>query len=474
MKKSVAIAASAIVAIAFAANQVECGAEEQEQVSDQKVKKASQDSQNKVFRSKLLEIAKVYEGYGRVDDETRWAPYLCRMPMPSIARLSQSDNEETNGQKLYFLFAKNRTGYLAAGSKPSPLGQVIVKEAWKAEEVTGEIKTTWRDIQKRSIRPKKRSLGGSYYPFASKGGKHYRASARVGLYIMFKVDPKTPGTDGGWVYGTITTDGGVLDDKQPLKVTAVGKIESCMSCHRDAKTDRLFGLSASGLVLGQVSTKAPAKQSIDSKEAKAILDAAVKLAASRIEESIGDDWKVTVSGKDVVIERTKPVTFADVEINGPLRTVDEQAAFESARPTRLKPCRYTLRFGDKVTMNRYEKLRAENRAMVKKFDALRSKVRHIHHKFDEYLPSNDEERKQLAEYRREQAKLSFHHLPDLYTMNHSIRLSRSWSAFEYQHEKIVQAQAEELEQTLMRLFGVYDPAVARNGTTLGRYHVPSK
>ena len=89
MKKSVAIAASAIVAIAFAANQVECGAEEQEQVSDQKVKKASQDSQNKVFRLKLLEIAKVYEGYGRVDDETRWAPYLCRMPMPSIARLSQ-------------------------------------------------------------------------------------------------------------------------------------------------------------------------------------------------------------------------------------------------------------------------------------------------------------------------------------------------------------------------------------------------
>src|SRR5262245_25540832 len=40
------------------------------------------------FHARLLEVAKTYETFGRVDDEYRWAPWLCRRPQPSEARFS--------------------------------------------------------------------------------------------------------------------------------------------------------------------------------------------------------------------------------------------------------------------------------------------------------------------------------------------------------------------------------------------------
>jgi hypothetical protein len=52
---------------------------------------------------------------------------------------------------------------------------------------------------------------------------------------MFKLEPGTPGTDAGWVYGTVTPDG--------KQVTSAGRVESCMGCHQDAPHDRLFGLA---------------------------------------------------------------------------------------------------------------------------------------------------------------------------------------------------------------------------------------
>jgi hypothetical protein len=61
----------------------------------------------------------------------------------------------------------------------------------------------------------------------------YRAAKPAGLFIMTKLKPDAPGTDEGWVYGTVAPDG--------KTVTSAGRVESCMNCHRDAKHDRLFG-----------------------------------------------------------------------------------------------------------------------------------------------------------------------------------------------------------------------------------------
>lgn len=192
------------------------------------------------FDAQLLEIARTYENYGRVDDETRWAPELCRMPMPSRARVSGSGDQQTHGQKLYFVFAKDHTRYgYGLGSEPQPVGQVIVKEAWRPDKVDSEQKP---DIRRdtvaaaRTNAPKGEELlfPGSYYPYASKDGALYRAKEKTGLFIMLKVDSKLPGTDHGWVYGTVTADG--------RTVTASGRVASCMQCHQETQHDRFFGL----------------------------------------------------------------------------------------------------------------------------------------------------------------------------------------------------------------------------------------
>jgi hypothetical protein len=187
---------------------------------------------DKPFHKELLQAAQDYKAWGRVDDEARWAPYLCRMPSPGMARFSASKDAETHGQKLYSLFARQRKEYVARDkTKPATVGQVIVKESWFPDEVTD--KKPGRPGDAPGERRDAKSYG-DFYPYAAKGDKMYKAAKPAGLFIMFKLDPKTPGTDDGWVYGTVSADA--------KTVTAAGKVESCMKCHADAKHDRLFGL----------------------------------------------------------------------------------------------------------------------------------------------------------------------------------------------------------------------------------------
>jgi hypothetical protein len=179
------------------------------------------------FKTQALAIANAYTAWGRVDDELRWAPSLCRLPYPGIARPSESNDPTTHGQKLYSVFARNHAEY--------PNGphteQVIVKESWTAELVTDAD---------AGFRPESydAAAGSSdnFYPYAKSDGGVYRAAEPAGLYIMFKLEPTTPDTDEGWVYATITTTG---------ELTAAGRVASCMGCHEVAPHERLFGVPKS-------------------------------------------------------------------------------------------------------------------------------------------------------------------------------------------------------------------------------------
>ena len=173
---------------------------------------------------RALAIARDYRSYGRVDDELRWAPFLCRQPMPGVAHSSGSTDGATHGQKLYSVFVKDRPGY----PDNVPVGQVVVKESYLPEAVTDP-----------AIRYQPQSLppgvpeGDHFYPYAMKDGQLYRAGALAGLFIMYQLDPATPGTDRGWVYATV-------DSAQ--RVTASGRIEACVTCHENATHGRLFGV----------------------------------------------------------------------------------------------------------------------------------------------------------------------------------------------------------------------------------------
>lgn len=189
------------------------------------------------FETELRQASKEYKAWGRVDDEARWAPLYCRMPNPGAARFSVSKDEETHGQKLYSLFAKKHDAYVGvAKSKAAPVGQVIVKESWIPEEMA-DMKPGETDRKKIIVSGRETETQDHFYPYASKDGKVFKASKQSGLYIMMKLDPKTAGTDEGWVYGTLSADG--------KQVTSAGKVVSCMKCHQDAKYDRQFGLGKS-------------------------------------------------------------------------------------------------------------------------------------------------------------------------------------------------------------------------------------
>ena len=129
-----------------------------------------------------------YESYGRVDDDLRWAPTMCRGPQDPPLRMSASTDSTTHGRKMYYLFAKDRLAYLRSGEIDQPDGQVVVKESW---------------------------LPG-------------RQKEKGPLFLMMK-------SRGEWIYATASPDGGTL--------TSSGKITSCVKCHEDPSThDRMFGL----------------------------------------------------------------------------------------------------------------------------------------------------------------------------------------------------------------------------------------
>jgi len=204
-------------------------------------RKAGESSAIAPHADKLIEVAKSYENFSRVD-EMRWAPILCRMPRPGAAHFSISKDDDTHGRKLYSIFAKQRDAYFkvsrhAKDRVESPIGQIIVKESWFPDEVK-------RGEKEEPTRVKRLTPEGTpldpfrvdhFNPYATREGKTYKAARLAGLFVMMKFDPKTPDTDAGWVYGTVSADG--------RKVTSAGRVASCIRCHQDAPHDRLFGVA---------------------------------------------------------------------------------------------------------------------------------------------------------------------------------------------------------------------------------------
>lgn len=198
--------------------------------SQQELTVAESELVNRIFGSRLLEIAAEYKRYDRVDQRLRWSPARCYVPkMPEqLGLLSSSDSKDTHGKKLYFLYARkpvsyrdNVSAFMRKKDAPviAPLGQVLVKEAWNPVE----------------FEPTKDNPIDTTKVHATQGKKTYYAGDKKALFIMFKTNPGTPGTDQGWVYGTVSADG--------KNITSVGLVKNCLQCHQDAPYDRQIGLS---------------------------------------------------------------------------------------------------------------------------------------------------------------------------------------------------------------------------------------
>lgn len=175
-----------------------------------------------------------YKAWGRVDDELRWAPWLCRLPLPGRARMSAAE-DGGHARKLYSVFARHRDRYpLVQGEAPvsQPVGQVLVKESYHPELVENGAPEL---PEPQPSTPDGASGTPDHFdPYLRDGDRVYRASRFAGAYVVLKVAPETPGTDAGWVYGTVTPEG---------EVTSAGRVASCMGCHVSARHERVFGIA---------------------------------------------------------------------------------------------------------------------------------------------------------------------------------------------------------------------------------------
>ena len=175
-----------------------------------------------------------YKPWGRWDDEMRWAPGLCRMPLPGQARMSAAE-DGGHARKLYSIFVKERGSYSVSSGlkgKSQPVGQTLIKESYLPEPVA--------QVDPAEVVSQEVPLGGTddhFDRYARVGEQLYRAGAFAGVYVMAKLPAGTDGTDAGWVYGTVTASG---------QVTSAGRVASCMGCHLDATSDRLFGIGPKG------------------------------------------------------------------------------------------------------------------------------------------------------------------------------------------------------------------------------------
>jgi hypothetical protein len=165
----------------------------------------------------LLDAARGYVEWGRVDDRNRWAPTLCAYS-PSTPRMSQITNSLHHGRKLFYLFARDREAYVHGGVQPD--GQTIVKEAWHPRALQSDD----------SLDPRAggQDRGGNFTRVAEFLGEKWVADRRMGLFLMHK-------SRGEWTYAVASADGSRLHER--------GRLATCHGCHDAAGPDRLFGLS---------------------------------------------------------------------------------------------------------------------------------------------------------------------------------------------------------------------------------------
>jgi hypothetical protein len=173
-----------------------------------------------------------------------------------------------------------------------------------------------------------------------------------------------------------------------------------------------------------------------------------------------DSWTVTSKGNEITIQRKQPASFTKTFPNPPPDHIDQPGPAETVR---LK-----LHFGPALSLEEYERLAKVNSESSVEYQRLVQALG-LSHKFYQFIATTPEEEAKLKKFHEEVAKLPKHDLPDLYTLDHSIRLIRGWDSWSHVSDANVAEECREVEESIVRYFGVYDPAAARDPNNVARY-----
>lgn len=183
--------------------------------------------------------------------------------------------------------------------------------------------------------------------------------------------------------------------------------------------------------------------------------------AARVRKAVArDNWSVELQGNEITVRRTKPVAMA--------RVLPNPTPGAKPIPDGERTIRFVLRFGPKLSLEEYDRLAAVNAASAKEYDRLHRAVG-LSHKFDDFIARTPEEQERVRAFRAAVAKLPRHTLPDLYTLDHSIYLLHPWDGWSSPADTTVAAECRDVQDTLLRLFGTYDPDAAARRRWVGQY-----
>jgi hypothetical protein len=188
--------------------------------------------------------------------------------------------------------------------------------------------------------------------------------------------------------------------------------------------------------------------------------------AARIRKALPgprDKWSVEVRGNEITVRRNKPVMMARWPINGPAGPTPARPSLDGER-TIL----FVFRFGPKMSVDEWDRLAVVNAASDKEEDRLEEAF-HIHRSKGKIVARTPEEKERLRAFQAAVAKLPRHSLPDLYTPDHSVYFLHSGDWLTFPADKVVAAECQDVQNTLLRLFGWYNLHAAGGGTEVGRY-----
>lgn len=165
------------------------------------------------FAKDILREARNYQNLARATTSQLDGIDFCNdPPVNTYMALSDAGPKSEHTHKLYHLWVRDYDGYIKSPDKPASIRQVLIKESFEAIP-RKEGEDAWDFIQtKKGI---------------------FNSGARKELFVMLKLNSSTPGTDEGWVYGTVAPD--------LSRTLHSGRLQSCMECHTK-RPSRMFGL----------------------------------------------------------------------------------------------------------------------------------------------------------------------------------------------------------------------------------------
>ena len=181
------------------------------------------------FADRMKTVAATVQTIPQVEQACLAAHAMCAPAAPKSSRVRSAASTAATGEHARKIYSLRASDPAQLRAETAPIGLVVVKAAF-APVAIGDVTEARNDAAAALAS----TFGGGpcdSAPWIVIDGKQYRAGDPAGLFVMEKLDPATPGTDAGWIYGTILPDG---------TVTAAGNIASCATCHASAKHDRLF------------------------------------------------------------------------------------------------------------------------------------------------------------------------------------------------------------------------------------------